>query len=194
MTVTIPLDLYLETDRLILRCRENKDNEMIFSATRYKGFNDGMLWDPPENIEELHPRVPQAKKNWESGNSFQMIIELKETKKSIGMVSIRKIDDHNIWSIGYFMHPDFQNKGFTKEACSEIISFGFSVLKAKSIEAQHATWNKSSGSILQSVGMEFIEYLPKGFQKNGNWIEENKYCITHNQWLKTKILRGKNED
>jgi ribosomal-protein-alanine N-acetyltransferase len=160
---------------------------MIFSATRHEGFNDGMLWETPQNIEELHPRVIQSKENWIKGVSFQMIITLKETGKSIGMISIREIDENSTWSIGYFMHPEYQSKGYTKEACTEVISFGFSSLDAKTIEAQHAIWNESSGRILQSVGMEFVEYLSEGFQKNGNWIEENKYSITYEQWQNSKV-------
>jgi len=184
MIFKISLDMTLITNRLLLRCREIEDNNMIFSATRHEGFNDGMLWDPPKNIEELIPRVKQAKENWENGKAFQMIITLKDTKESIGMVSIRIINEEsNTWSIGYFMHPDFQNHGYTKEACTEIVSFGFSKLEAQNIEAQHALWNKSSGRVLQSIGMEFVGYLPKGFLKNGKWIEENKYSITYDHWL-----------
>jgi hypothetical protein len=42
---------------------------------------------------------------------------------------------------------------------------------------------KASQKVLEKIGMKFIEYTPKGFQKQGQWIEENKMGITKKEWL-----------
>ena len=59
------------------------------------------------------------------------------------------------------------------EALKAIIDFGFIRLEADEIEACHALWNKASEKVLQRNGMTFLEYIEKGFQKNGAWVPEN---------------------
>lgn len=171
----IPLNYSIQTKRLRLRSREIEDNSMIFSATRFDGFNDGMPWDPPETEQELIPRVEHAKKLWRQGDSYTFVIEYKN--QSIGMISIRKTDTENIWSIGYFLHPNFQGQGFMTESVKAVIDFGIIELKAKIIEAQCAVWNMASEKVLISSGMKFTEKIPQGFMKKGFWVEENKYQI-----------------
>jgi hypothetical protein len=34
--------------------------------------------------------------------------------------------------------------------------------------------------------MNFVEYIPQGFMKNGEWVEENKLGITKKEWSKFK--------
>jgi [ribosomal protein S5]-alanine N-acetyltransferase len=63
------------------------------------------------------------------------------------------------------------------------MEFGFDRLGAIRIEASHALWNKGSQRVLEKIGMKFIEYIPQGFQKKGQWIEENKMGITKEEWL-----------
>ena len=51
--MNLPINTIIETSRCKLRSTKKKDIPFIFSATRYKGFNDGMLWDAPKNEAEL---------------------------------------------------------------------------------------------------------------------------------------------
>jgi [ribosomal protein S5]-alanine N-acetyltransferase len=67
------------------------------------------------------------------------------------------------------------------------LEFGFKQLGATRIEASHALWNIASQRVLEKIGMKFIEYIPQGFQKQGQWIEENKMGITKEEWL---LLKG----
>jgi [ribosomal protein S5]-alanine N-acetyltransferase len=66
------------------------------------------------------------------------------------------------------------------QACME---FGFDRLEAIRIEASYALWNKASQRVLEKIGMKFMEYIPQGFQKRGQWIETNKMGITKEEWL-----------
>ncbi len=51
----IPKTHIIETVRLLLRIASVDDIPFVYSATKFKGFNDGMLWDAPANPEELIP-------------------------------------------------------------------------------------------------------------------------------------------
>ena len=68
------------------------------------------------------------------------------------------------------------------EAAQRIVQFGFEELRAAQIEADHAVWNKASECVLHKLGMTFREYLPHGFQKRGEWVEENRLAITREEW------------
>ena len=64
--------LILETEDVILRIPSLEDIPDIFSATRYEGFNDGMLWDPPNNKEEMIKPYHNAIKAWEEGSAYSL--------------------------------------------------------------------------------------------------------------------------
>jgi [ribosomal protein S5]-alanine N-acetyltransferase len=84
------------------------------------------------------------------------------------------------------MHPEQQGKGYMTESAKAILELGFTILDAEKIEAFHALWNKKSEKVLKSVGMNFIEYIPQGFIKKGEWVKENKLGITKEEWNKFK--------
>lgn len=157
----------------------------ILSATRYAGFNDGMLWDPPVNEQELIAPYEANVKAWASDHAYCLTIEEKDSKEFIGRISIRP-KEGSTWDFGFWTHPEKQNRGYMTEAVSALMKFGFEKLEASEITACHAIWNKASEAVLKKVGMRFIEYVPKGFQKNGTWIDENLLGITRKAWESNK--------
>lgn len=176
----------LETERLILRCPTLEDIPTIFSATRYEGFNDGMLWNPPENEAACIEPYYNGIKAWESGKGYGFSIDDKVANIFMGRISIRKEKAVDTWSIGFWMHPKYQGKGYMSEAVKAILAFGFTQLKAKRIEADYAIWNKASEQVLKKNGFIFQEFLEKGFQKNGEWVAENLTHIDYSDWQKIR--------
>jgi ribosomal-protein-alanine N-acetyltransferase len=182
--ITVPLDRQLLTPRLSLRCRTLADNQMIYAATQHPGFNDGMPWDPPHGIDELTPKFHQALEKWKRGEAFTFVID--RAGEALGLISIRKAGTDKIWSVGFFLHPDHQGQGYMGEALAAVLRFGFETLKAMQVEAQCAHWNQASEKILLKAGMQFSTHIPRGFQKNGNWVAEKKYTLIPEQVEKAK--------
>ena len=178
----LPPDTIIKTSRCKLRITKREDVSFIFSATRYKGFNDGMLWDAPENEAELiksyRDGVTEA---WHQRQSYEFTICQKQDDKPLGRISIRKGSD-KVWTIGFWLHPEQQGKGYMTESVIAILELGFATLGAERIEACHALWNTKSEKVLKAVRMKFFEYIPQGFMKKGEWIEENKLAITKEEW------------
>jgi ribosomal-protein-alanine N-acetyltransferase len=141
MNVNIPLDYTIKTKRLALRIPSKNDIPFIFKATRYVGFNDGMLWDPPKNMEELNEPFVRNINSWKKGKSFTFSIDLKGSKNFVGRISIRKTGNDNNFSVGFFTIPEFYGSGYMSEALEGVLDFGFKILKANTIEACHALWN-----------------------------------------------------
>ena len=174
---SIPISTILKTDRLRLRAISLSDTDLVWSASRVLGFNDGMAWEPPENKEELIPIAKQNIRAWEEGKSFTFTIELAETSNPIGRIVIRCDDNPSIWDIGFWVHPDYWSRGYATEAARAIIDFGMNELSALKITAAHATWNTPSKRVIKKLGFRFTGENPCGFVKRGNPVPEYEYVI-----------------
>ena len=180
----ISQDLTIHTARCLLRRPLLDDAPAIFSATRVAGFNDGMQWEPPANIEELNEPFLEQMLAWEDGRMFTFTIAESSTNSLLGRVGIRSTSRRaDVWNLGFWTHPEYQGQGYMTEAVTAMLTFGFEELGANRIEASYALWNKSSRRVLEKVGMKFIAYIPHAFQKRGHWIEANKMSITYREWL-----------
>ena len=174
-----PHDLTIETARCRLRCVAEDDIPHIFSATRYAGFTDGMLWEPPREMAELYAPYYRALASWDEGTSYCFTVEKKDDSAFIGRIAIRKSPGEDaVWDLGFWTHPEQQRKGYMTEAASAMVQFGFSRLQAVRIEACHALWNVASEKVLMKIGMRFQRHIPLGFQKHGQWVDENLLAIT----------------
>ena len=178
-------DLILKTKRCKLRISQKEDIPFIFSATRYKGFNDGMLWDAPDTEVELIESYENCLIAWRNNESYGFTICRKLDDRQLGRIVISSKCDR-VWTTGFWLHPEQQGEGYMTEALRAILKLGFETLGAERIEAYHALWNVKSERTLTRVGMKFIEYIPQGFIKQGKWVEENKLAITKEEWKKLK--------
>jgi len=169
---------------LRLRIPSKADFPHIFSATRYEGFNDGMLWEPPETEVELIKPLEAGITRWEEGSAYGFTIEEKETNEFLGRISIRKTKEADRWNIGFWTHPKHQGRGIMTAAVSAILKFGFTQFNVKTIEAYYATWNKGSEKVLHRNGLHFVKFIEQGFFKNGKWTAENMVEINREDWLK----------
>lgn len=179
---TLPLDFTLLTPRCRLRCVCEADIPHVFAATHYPGFNDGMLWDAPASIDELREPLKNQLENWRTGTAYGFTIESKSDATFLGRISIRKTPIEKVWNIGFWTHPGHQGNGYMSEAAAVVVSFGFQHLAAQRIEACHALWNVKSERVLKKLGMKFIQHIPEGFKKMGQWVEENLLAIEKTDW------------
>ena len=175
-------NIRLEISNLVLRFPSIEDIPFIFAATKVSGFNDGMGWDPPEEISSLHNALKRSIKAWENGEGFAFTIESSDSKAFLGRISIRKTKQERIWNIGFFTHPDHQGKGIMKLVVKRILQFGFVTLKATRIEAAYAIWNVASKKVLEANGFQFTAFIEKGLFKNGTWVAEHMMAIDLEQW------------
>ena len=178
----LPSSYTIETQRCRLRRPTAEDIPHVFSATRHLGFNDGMLWDPPDSPTELEEPLQRSGEAWDAGEAYSFTIENLTDQIFLGRIGIRPAADAGNWNIGFWLHPDHQGHGYMSESASEVLRFGFIELDANVIDACCATWNAKSERVLQTIGMRYQEHIPQGYQKRGEWVPENRYAITVTQW------------
>ncbi|GJL65364.1 MAG: N-acetyltransferase [Nitrospirales bacterium] len=173
----IPVDTILLTERLRLRVIMLLDVEMTWSATRYDGFNDGMIWDRPKTRSELVDRTQESLSQWKDGSLFTYTVELVEPSTLIGRVAIKQTNVLHVWNIGFWIHPDFWGQGYATEATRAVLDFGFSSLHASKIVTAHAIWNIRSKRVIEKLGFRYTGENPCGFRKQGNPVAEYEYEI-----------------
>jgi ribosomal-protein-alanine N-acetyltransferase len=178
----IPRTYKLYTERCTLKVVSERDNFFIFSATKFKDFNDGMPWEPPQSIDKLDEFFQQTLQAWDAGSAYTFTIESSKTNAFIGRISLKKCQEDSVWNLGFWTHPEQQRKGYMTEAAKAILEFGFQMLKAERIEGYYALWNSGSEKVLKRIGMKFVRYLPQGFQKRGDWVGVNLLAIKKEDW------------
>ena len=173
----ISIKTILQTKRLTLRAVSYSDIDLVWSASRTPGFNDGMVWDPPQNKEELIPITEKNLIAWEEGKSFTFTIELTEANIPIGRIAIRGNGDPGVWNIGFWIHPDYWRNGYATEAARTVIDFGFGELAASKITTAHAVFNAPSKRVIEKLGFRFTGENPCGFIKQGKPVPEYEYAL-----------------
>jgi ribosomal-protein-alanine N-acetyltransferase len=173
----ISIDTVLNTKRLRLRAVSLSDIELVWSASRIEGFNDGMVWDPPNSRDELVAITEKNLKSWHEGSAYAFTVELSETMMPIGRVGIRQEGDPSTWNIGFWIHPEHWGQAFAVEAAQSVVEFGFSKLEARRITTAHATWNAQSKRVIEKLGFGPTGANPCGFMKRGKPVAELEYEI-----------------
>src|SRR3989339_182247 len=154
----------LETERLILREVKLSDVKEItkkvntLDVSRYLG-----VVPYPYSIKDakwfINKCLKDAKK--ENRESYELAIELKSENKIIGVISLTKVSDfHKTATLGYWLAKDYWRNGIMKEACIEIINFGFN----------------NEGTMIKSYKVK----------STGKIHDENIYGLLKEDWLKHK--------
>ncbi|MEM1174796.1 MAG: GNAT family N-acetyltransferase [Pseudomonadota bacterium] len=176
-TAEIRTDKSVLTERCRLRFPDVADIPHIWTASRTPGFNDGLSWEPPIRLEDIHEPLRRAQTLWKNGIDYNFVIESRDEKAFIGWIAIHSGDTEGTWSIGYWIHPAQQGNGYAVECARAIVKFGFSVLHASLITASHASWNSASGHVLRRAGLTYRRTNPRGFKKLDAWVEVFEYDI-----------------
>ncbi len=168
----------LETERLILRELTQADAERIFACfsnedvTRYYGL------EPFEELKQAENLVNLFSKSFADKRGIRWGIERKGTKEIIGTIGF------NVWSpahkraeIGYEIHPDYWRKGYTLEALTIVMSYGFESMGLTRIGAVVFLENEASNNLLNKIGFQKEGILRDYMYQNGKAHDAFMYSI-----------------
>lgn len=171
----------LETERLLLREISKDDADGIFSCfssenvTRYYGQ------ETLESIEQAQAFVDFFAKSYKEKRGIRWGIEIKGKQGIIGTIGF------NAWSIkhkradiGYEIHPDHWRKGYTLEAVSKVIQYGFDEFGLTRIGAVVFMDNDASNKLLKKVGFQKEGILRDYMYQNGKAHDTYVYSILKN--------------
>ncbi|WP_404427455.1 GNAT family N-acetyltransferase [Ureibacillus chungkukjangi] len=172
----------LETERLRLREITKEDAEGIFACfsneavTRYYGE------ETLQQIEQAEKFVDFFAKSFEAKRGIRWGIEVKRTKGIIGTIGFNGWSPkHRKAEIGYEIHPDYWRKGYTTEALSKVLPYGFDVMGLSRIGAIVFIENEASNNLLIKLGFKKEGVLRENIYHNGASHDTNVYSILKNE-------------
>jgi RimJ/RimL family protein N-acetyltransferase len=149
-------DLYIETDRLILRPFTLADIEPSYimnldsEVSKYTG--DGGI----VSKEEIERRITEdVLGDYEKHGYGRLAVQLKNGDSFIGFAGLKYLPDLDEIDLGYRLTKENWGKGLATEACKAIINFGFHTLKINRMVALVLPGNKASIHVLKKVGFTF---------------------------------------
>ncbi len=181
--LTVPT---LTTDRLILRSftlEDASDVQRLAGEREVAATTCAISHPYKDGVAEKW--IGSHSKGLKTGSGIVYAITLKEAHVSdesilIGAIDIRIDQAEKIGELGYWIGKPYWNCGYCTEAANVILSYGFDVLKLRSIHAFHFKQNPASGRVLEKIGMQFEAEYPRAAEKWGVSVDLVKYCV-HNK-------------
>lgn len=168
----------LETDRLLLRELTNEDAEGVFACFSNEDVTRFYGQETLKSIEEAKKIVDFFSKSYIEKRGIRWGIERKETKGIIGTIGFNNwLSKHKRAEIGYEIHPQQWRKGYTSEAVSEVLSYGFDAMGLTRIGAVVFIENEASNKLLKKVGFQKEGVLRNYMYQDGKAYDTNIYSL-----------------
>lgn len=147
----------LETQRLILRCPEQRDVDdyMEFCNTEFVLRFNAMT---PKNRDQMLARFTGPQ------DGSTLLLEHKQTGKVIGEIGIE--EDSVRWDVAsreltYLIAEDYSCQGYMKEALQALIRYLFETENLECVAARCFAPNAASLALLKSLGFTQDGYIPR---------------------------------
>lgn len=142
----------LYTDRLILRKVLRNDSNLIHKLHSDPVINAFVGRENVATLKQAQEYIERINGMVKKKECLYWVITLSNNDTLIGSVCCWNFDhESDIVEIGYEMLPDFQRKGYMKEALQAVLELTFNNLKAKVITAFPSSDNINSVTILKKL-------------------------------------------
>jgi ribosomal-protein-alanine N-acetyltransferase len=168
----------ITTTRLQLKQVNKSDvNEILFlrSDNRVMKYLDRV---PAKTIYDAYEFIKKINLQEKNNESITWAITIKDIDKLIGTICLWNIlKEHYRAEIGYVLHPDYWGKGIMQEAFSEVINFGFRIMKLHSIEAIVNPANEASIKLLEKNNFTREAYFKENYYYDGKFLDSAVYSL-----------------
>jgi ribosomal-protein-alanine N-acetyltransferase len=149
----------LHTERLTLGRLTASDAAALFILRADKSVNRYLDREPATSEAAAIAFISKIEIAIAKNESIYWVMRLRQQATLIGTICYWNFDSSaETAEIGYELMPEYQGKGFMREALSAVITYGFDELKLRTIAAYCHTHNKPSIQLLQNNN--FVEYKP----------------------------------
>ncbi len=174
----------LTTDRLILRRFTLDDVEVMYNSwATDEEVNQYVDWPIHKSIDETRELVSARIKEYDD-DSYNWIVEIKDTHEVIGSISLVKCSKKNRnCEIGYCYSSKHWNRGYATEALKRVIDYLISDCKFHVVQAVHYSSNPASGKVMTKAGMQYEATLKERHinKVDGSWEDEVYYSVINRE-------------
>lgn len=189
------MQIYLETERLILRRLTDADVENLFvldSDPAVLRFINGGKPTPREVIET--ETLPQLLGDYGRADGYGLWAAIEKSPgEFIGWLSLRCHEgDLEKVGLGYRLRRSAWGKGYATEGSRSLVDKGFSELGAQRIFATTMTVNAASRRVMEKVGLKYVRTFHESWPETIEGTEEGdvEYALTRSEWEQQIVLRG----
>jgi ribosomal-protein-alanine N-acetyltransferase len=172
----------LETERLLLRKVTNKDLEFIHQGLSNEDVTQFMLIHYP-TLESAKEQLRYYEDQYASEKGYYWVMQVKLTNTPVGVIGITNITlEHRRAELGYWLLPEHQQKGFTKEAAKAVLYFSFDKLGIHRVEADTETENLKSIRVLEKLGFQREGVFREYEINKGKFINLARYSLLQQEF------------
>lgn len=176
----------IETERLILRKFTMDDVDDMYN--NWAGDDDVtkyLTWPTHSNADVSKYVIGMWEKEYDSLNSYQWCIELKEIGEAIGSIGVVNLEEKiNAVEVGYCIGKRFWGQGITSEAFSALIPFFFEEMQVNRVESRHDSNNPASGKVMLKCGLVKEGMRRQRDINNSGICDEVLYGLLKDDWRK----------
>ncbi len=146
----------IETERLILRRFTVEDaGDMFENWASDPEVTKFLTWPAHTSEDVTKTLLADWVTRYENGEYFNWAMELKETGKVIGNISVVKLNENTeAADIGYCMSRAYWGRELMPEALKAVMDFLFDKVGLNRVAACHDVNNPKSGRVMDKAGMK----------------------------------------
>lgn len=190
----------LRTERLVLRPLEASDAADVFEYQRIPEVLRYLPWPERDRAEGYaHTARRAAGRVLAADEDFFVFaatlpgtpaIDDPARDRVIGdfMVRVSSVK-HAQLELGWVVHPDFQGRGFAREAAAAVRDFVFETLNPHRVQAFLDARNAASAAICERLGMRREATILEEEYNDGEWQDTAVYGVLRREWAAGRATR-----
>ena len=183
----------LRTERLVLRPLEASDAADVFEYQRLPEVIRYLPWPERDRVEGYAHTANRAAGRILAvdGDFFVLGATLTGTPSTGDAARDRVIGDflvrvssvqHAQLELGWVLHPDFQRRGYAREAAGAVLAFVFETLNPHRVQAFLDARNAASAALCERLGMRREATLLEEEFNDGEWQDTAVYGVLRREW------------
>lgn len=172
------MEIFAETERLILRELEYEDEEAMFELDSDPEVHRFVGNNPVQSIEQIRMVIGFIRQQYVDNGIGRWAVVDKSTNDFIGWAGLKLFTEpvnrhNNFHELGYRFMKKHWGKGYATEAAKASVEYGFRELKLKDIYAMTDINNLVSKKVLEKTGFKFVETF-KFNEEPTDWFKMSK--------------------
>jgi RimJ/RimL family protein N-acetyltransferase len=164
--------MIIKTGSLFLKRTEESDPELsslIQDLDTASGVSESRLF----------PELPKS-----------ILFRIEKDNRLIGEIGFKNIKWVNRKAeLNVIIKKEYRNRGYAKEALSELIEYGFMTLNFHRLEAEVYDYNKTSIRLVEKIGFISEGALREAKYYNGEYHSILRYGLLKKEWQKNNDQR-----
>jgi len=145
----------LETERLILSKMSPDDRDNFFAMRSDKRMHEYTDTTPDHDISQTDEYLAKMIQGVDENRWIIWAIQHRDSGRAIGSVGIWGFDQAQTTAeLSYGIAPEFQGRGYMREALTRVIEYAFATLKLAALKAYTEAENMPSRRLLERIGFD----------------------------------------